>query len=184
MLEEHSPEYDPQANGSAEVGVRLLKGHLRTLRSSLESQIGFRVPVRHALMTWLVRHAAALVTWCAKGHDGLTAYNRVCGREFRTKLLTFGEYCSFKNRSQEPLDRNADGRRFHQGVFVGIDRRTGQYMIYAGDEIKLSRTVMRVPESEKWNKDLLAGVKVTPLSMHQPREPEVIFKDKVEVEKR
>ena len=24
-------------------------------------------------------------------------------------------------------------------------------MIYAGDEIKLSRTVMRVPESEKWN---------------------------------
>ena len=68
-LEEHSPEYDPQANGSAEVGVRLLKGHLRTLRSCLESRIGFRVPVRHAVMAWLVRHAAALITWCAKGHD-------------------------------------------------------------------------------------------------------------------
>ena len=41
-LEEHPPEYDPQANGSAEVGVKLLKGHLRTMRSCLEMQIGFR----------------------------------------------------------------------------------------------------------------------------------------------
>ena len=39
-LEEHSPEYDPQSNGSAEVGVRLVKGHFRTMRSCLESKIG------------------------------------------------------------------------------------------------------------------------------------------------
>ena len=89
-LEEHSPEYDPQSNGSAEVAVRLVKGHLRTMRSCLESRIGYRIPVRHAVMSWLVRHAAALVTWCAKGHDGQTAYQRVRGRDFRTKLLSFG----------------------------------------------------------------------------------------------
>ena len=108
-MEEHSPEYDPQSNGSAEVAVRLLKGHLRTMRSCLESRIGFKIPVRHALMSWLVRHSAALVTWCAKGHDGQTAYQRVRGREFRTRLMSFGECCSFKNRSVEPLDRNPDG---------------------------------------------------------------------------
>ena len=34
-LEEHPPEHDPQSNGSAEVGVKLLKGHLRTLRCLL-----------------------------------------------------------------------------------------------------------------------------------------------------
>ena len=182
-LEEHSPEYDPQANGSAEVAVRLLKGHLRTLRSSLEAQIGFRIPVRHALMTWLVRHAAALISWCAKGHDGQTAHQRVRGREFRTRLLTFGECCSFKNRSQEPLRNVADGRRFHQGVFIGIDRRTGQYMLYSDGKVKLSRTVIRVPESDKWSKDRLAEVKATPLNMHQPVAPEVIFKETVDVEK-
>ena len=181
-MEEHSPEYDPQSNGSAEVAVRLLKGHLRTMRSCLESRICFKIPVRHALMSWLVRHSAALVTWCAKGHDGQTAYQRVRGREFRTRLMSFGECCSFKNRSAEPLDRNADGRRFHQGVFLGVDRRTGQYMLYANDEVKLARTVIRVPELEKWNKDLLASVKLTPMSMHQPREPEVIFKEKVDKE--
>ena len=31
-LEEQSPEYDPQANENAEVGVKLVKGHFRTVR--------------------------------------------------------------------------------------------------------------------------------------------------------
>ena len=34
--EEHPPVYDPQANGNAEVGVKLLKGMFRTRRSCLE----------------------------------------------------------------------------------------------------------------------------------------------------
>ena len=65
-LEEHSPEYDPQSNGSAEVGVRLVKGHFRTLRSCLESKIGHRIPVRHPLIAWMVRHSADIVTWCSR----------------------------------------------------------------------------------------------------------------------
>ena len=34
------------------------------------------------------------------------------------------------------------------------------------------------PESEKWDKDQIAAVKVTPMSMFQPKEPEVIFREK------
>ena len=128
-MEEHPPEYDPRANGSAEIGVKLLKGHFRTLRSCLEAQLGYRVPVRHPLMTWMVQHSASLITWCARGHDGQTAYQRVRSRQFKTRLMTFGEVCSFKNRSHESTT-NTDGRRWHQGVFVGIDRRTGQYMLH------------------------------------------------------
>ena len=37
VLEEHPPESDPLANGAAEVGVKLLKNHLRTLRCNLEN---------------------------------------------------------------------------------------------------------------------------------------------------
>ena len=44
-MEEHSPEYDSQANGSAEVGVKLLKGHFRTVRFCIESRLGHRIPV-------------------------------------------------------------------------------------------------------------------------------------------
>ena len=175
-LEEHSPEYDPKSNGSAEVGVKLLKGHFRTLRSSVEDRLGYRIPVKHPVMAWLIRHAANLVTWCARGHDGQTAYQRVRLREFKTRLLAFGELCSFKNRMLEPLGSNVDGRRFHQGVFVGVDRRTGQYMIYSDEGLKMARTVMRMPDANKWNREALAAVRATPWDLHASKEPEVVFK--------
>ena len=60
----------------------------------------------------------------------------------------------FKNRSHEPLSGIADGRRFHEGLFLGTDRRTGQYMVHSGDEVLLARTVVRVPEAERWAKDM------------------------------
>ena len=130
LMEEHSPEYDLQANRSAEVGVKFLKGQFRTLRSNLESEIKFRVPVGHPLVARMVRHAAATITWCAKGHDGRSAYERVRSRLFKTRLTAFGESCRFKIGSQEPVSNTSDGRRLHLSVFVGIDRRIGQYMIW------------------------------------------------------
>ena len=57
-------------------------------------------------------------------------------------------------------------------------------MVYSGDEVKLARTVVRAPEVEKWNKDLLAAVKLTPVELHQARDAEVVFKEKVDVEAR
>ena len=47
VMYENSPEYDPQSNGNAEVGVKLVTGMVRTMRSGLERELGFRVPVRN-----------------------------------------------------------------------------------------------------------------------------------------
>ena len=146
-MEEHSPEYAPQANESAEVCVSLLKGHFLTVRSCIESRLGHLIPVRHLLIAWMIRHAASLITWCAKGHDEQTAYQRVRSRQFRTRLMTFGEMCRLKVRNQEPTSVHPDGRRWHSGVFVGIDRRTGQYIIYSDDQVRLAKTVVRDPRS-------------------------------------
>ena len=74
------------------------------------------------------------------------------------------------------------GTRFHTGIFVGIDQRTGQYMLYSDDSIKLARTVVRVPNVEKWNRESLSAVKATPLSLRVPKDMEVVFKDKVDIE--
>jgi hypothetical protein len=61
---------------------------------------------------------------------------------------------------------------------VGDDQRTGQYMIYDSGVIKFARTIMRMPEPDKFNKTELARVAVTPWDMHVPREMEVVFEDK------
>lgn len=89
IQEEHPPEYDPQANGSAEVGVKLLKGHFRTIRSGLERVLGFWIPVRHPLTAWMVRHSGNLITWCAKGHDGQTASQLARAKAFTTRPMAF-----------------------------------------------------------------------------------------------
>ena len=94
--------------------------------------------------------------------------------------MTFGEVCRFKVRSQEPTSTHPDGHRWHSGVFVGIDRRTGQYMIYSDGKVRLARTVVRVPEADKWCKESLAGVRCTPWDLHVPRETEIIFKEKID----
>ena len=87
-------------------------------------------------MAWLMRHAADVVNWSMKGPDGLTAYQSVRSKPFRTRLLRFGEMCSYKVRAHEPLPSLGDGRRWHVGAFISIDRRTGQYMIHDGGEVK------------------------------------------------
>ena len=180
VMEEHPPEYDPQANGSAELGVRLLKGHLRTMRSDLETKLGYRVPMRHPLMAWMVTHAANVITWYARGTDGMTAYQRVRTRSFKTRMLGFGEMCKNKNRSHEPVGNFADGRKWHLGVFVGIDPRTGQYMVHCGDSVKLARTIVRLPELNKWDCGALSEVNATPWDLRQPRGLDVIFKEATE----
>ena len=92
-MHENSPEYDPQANENAEVGVKLVKGMVRTMRPGFERELGLRIPAKYPLIAWLVRHAANTLTWAVKGQDGKTVYHRVRGKAFRTRLMTFGEQC-------------------------------------------------------------------------------------------
>ena len=96
--------------------------------------------------------------------------------------MAFGEVCRYKNRSHEPLSNAADGKRFHLGIFVGIDQRTGQYMLHDGESIKLARTVVRMPDANKWDVAALGKVGSTTWDLHRPRETEVILKDAVEID--
>ena len=50
VMSEKSPEYDPQANGNVEIGVKIVKGMFRTFKSGLEDELGYCVPARHPLM--------------------------------------------------------------------------------------------------------------------------------------
>ena len=84
VMHDNSPEYDAQSNGNAAVGVRLVNGVVRTMRSSLERELGLRVPARHPLVAWLVPHAANTLNWMIKGHDGTASYQRLRGKPFRT----------------------------------------------------------------------------------------------------
>ena len=177
--EEHPPPYDPQANGGIEIGVKLVKGHLKTLRSALEIRVGFKIPVAHPVVAWLVTHSSNILTWLSKGKDGRTAYHRVRGRPFNGKLLAFGESCRYKSRSHEQLH----GReRWAEAIYLGRERKHGQHILFDGGSaaVAYARTVLRVPNAQKWKPTDIANVRVLPWSLHESRKPDVIFKDQVE----
>ena len=88
---EQSAAYDSQSNGGTEVGVRLVRGLLRTLKLCLEERIGKYIPVDHAVVPWLVDHVCLLLNVVVRGSDGLTSWHRVRGRPFNQQLVGFGE---------------------------------------------------------------------------------------------
>ena len=90
-MSSHSPDYDPQGNGNAEIGVQIVKSMFRTHRSVLGDDLVYRVPAGHPLKAWLVRHTGNVVTWSIKGPDELTAYQRFRLKPFGTRLFRFGK---------------------------------------------------------------------------------------------
>ena len=59
--------------------------------------------------------------------------------------------------------------------------KLNKYMIHNGGEAKYARTLLRVPEANKFDRTELVKIVVTPWDLHVPREAGVIFKDKKEV---
>ena len=144
VLSENPSEYDPQGNGAAESAVKAWKGMFRTQKSALEERLGVKVPVRHPLTAWIAKWAGEVLVWSVKGHDGISAYQRVRGKPFHTRLAALGKKVRYKFRPREAVGDS----RWHDGVFLGIDRRTGQYIVYGVEGVKHARTILRLPDAE------------------------------------
>ena len=180
IAEEHPPEYDPQANGAIESTVGAFKGQLRTMVLSLECRIGHRIPPDHPAIAWLVPHCAYTMTIRVKGEDGKTGYERVRLRPFSTRMLEFGEYCRHKLNKQDLKDAGTMAAKWDRGVFLGICRMTGRYLVWNGETVAAARTVMRLPDVQKWDMKKIADVTQRPWQLHEKKEPAVVFRDPAE----
>ena len=89
-------------------------------------------------------------------------------------MIGFGELCRYKARAQEKRD---DGLpwRWYTGVWLGIDPRTGQYIFFdtSFGTVRYARTMMRLPNVQKWSSEKVSAVCVTPWASYAGREPEV-----------
>ena len=156
--EEHSPEYDPRANGIAENTVGAIKGVLRTNVIALEERLGHRVPPDHPLMSWLVSYCAYMMTVRIRGTDGQTAFERIRVRPFTTKLPEFGECVRYKFNKRDTMKDGTLAAIFGKGIFLGVCGTTAQYIIFQGDSMVTARTVVRFPDSQKWRMAECAAV--------------------------
>ena len=175
-MEEHPPPYDSQANGKVESGVKSVRGMARTLQVAFEDKLNSKIPATHAVMHWLVSHAADVLTWRIRGLDGLTAYQRARGKPFVYKLIGFAEQCNFKTNSKAPL---GDSDRWNLGIYIGRDKLDGQHILFdpKTSNVCRARTIMRLPNPQKWCRDSVVKVSVTPFQLHVDQGPDAVFQD-------
>ena len=178
VVEEGSVPYDPQTNGAAENAVKLLKGTLRANQLSLERMIQARIPLDHPIIAWLVLYSARVRTLRSRGADGKTAHERARGSAASIRLISFGETCRYKCRAQEKGIGDST-QRWSSGVWLGVDPRTGQHIMFDEDfgGIRMARSLLRMPQPQKWSLEAIRAVSATPWSEHEAREPGVIQHD-------
>ena len=157
---EHPPTYDPKSNGAVENAVKQLKGHLRTIKLGLERNVGKRLPETHPLFTWLVEHAAWLLSTRVVGDDGQSAYQRVRGRPFGKRLVEFGERALYKLHMRGPHydSRGAMEERWQRGIMLGFAKHSNQYILWDGKDVVQARTVQRMKRDSRWHLDSLEKV--------------------------
>ena len=165
---EQSQEYDSQANGGTEVGIRAVRGLFRSMRLCLEDRIGHKLPPGHPITSWLVEHVAILLNAQSVGPDGLTPWEKARGRPFGLKLYGFCESLFWKQPPKGPQhDTEGNmGPRMKPGVFVGYHLSSNSYRVATADGfIQKSRALQSRPQEDRWDAEAIKNIVSTPWSL-------------------
>ena len=146
----------------------------------LQQQIGKRVPPTHPVLSWLIEHVAATISRRSKGSDGMTPHQQVRGRPFSTRMVEFGEFMRYKFNAKSIQYHSTLDSRLGFGIFVGIYKTSGQYMLHDEENIVWARTVTRVPDGRKWQTDKVEAIQCLPWQLATKRAPEIIFREDVQ----
>ena len=125
---ENSKVGDSNSNGKIERAIRDVGNLVRTLRSALETKIGAKLNLSMAVIPWLIRHAAYIITRCRVRSHGKTSLQLLKGRVSLTELLPFAEVVLFKI----PKTGDAVGSfedRWGSGVWLGSTIRDGMHLV-------------------------------------------------------
>ena len=100
IIMEESPAYEHRSNGEVERAIQTIQGQVRTIKSALESRYETTMGPDSNMMPWMVRHAANVINRYHKGTDGMTAYRRLKGKEFKKEVVEFGEGVWYMRQTQ------------------------------------------------------------------------------------
>ena len=150
MIPERSAVQDSQGNGMVESGVRTMGSQIRTLRSALEEHYG-EIGSDHFIIAWMVEHAAFLVSIMGLGRDGKEPYRLLKGKYWSTLLYEFGEGIQCKPLAKDKGIYKMD-HKLYSGIFVGVNRKTGEYLIGTENGIQKARDVYRRAQHERWDR--------------------------------
>ena len=153
-----SPARESQCNGKMEKAVQKWEGQLRTMKFAIENNLDTVISVKSKIFDWLSMWAATALNRYHVGIDGKTAFARVTGNQCKRPVAEFGEQVHWKS-SVKRYAKKAKSL-WEEGTFLGLRERTGEVYVADGSgHVRKCRTIRSRPESERWNKERVMGVK-------------------------
>ena len=149
MMEE-TPFGDSQSAGSIENYMKQIQGLIRTFIIYIETRLGATIPEDHAIIPWIVKHAAATINRFSVGEDGFTAHRRLRGRNFKKEITEIGEsiWC-LKPKSKGRAKLRS---RWFSGIWLGIREEAGEVIVGTDKGVIKVRTIRRKgSDSERWD---------------------------------
>ena len=140
------------SNGTVERFIQSVQGLARTLRAGFAQQTEMELPATAQLSTWLIRHAAWVVTRYQKHADGRTSYQRVHNVPYSSVICEFGEHVM----ARKPGDvRQKFQENWFDGIWLGRSSGSDEHYIGTRDGLKRARTIKRHDPCSRWNAALL-----------------------------
>ena len=154
-----SPVNSKGSNGAAERAVQSVEGMARTLRLDLLSRTNIAVGSDLPITSWMVRHAAWLLSHFQTGSaDGKTAYARQFERPYESLVLLFAERVMWKDPTLQPAKLKSS---WGCGLWLGRSQTSNAHLIGTRVGIVVARTIRRLPASEREDSNLVVAMRST-----------------------
>ena len=168
-MPEHSPVRSSGSNGIIERGIKEVQGQLRAMKSALDARLGSDIRGTSNILPWMVEYGSLLINRYLVGKDGKTAYERQRGKTSKMLGFEFGEMVHFRRIPTQNRLGKLDSL-WQKGVFIGYRAQSGEYMVGSSDGAYKTRTIRRLPESQRWDKNEIEGLPWTPWKIKKASE--------------
>ena len=142
--------------------MNIVKGLVRTLKSSTETNLRTEIGPSHPMIPWIIEHAAQLRNRYMVGADGRTPTERLRGGGVQRPVYELGEKVLFLLLA---LARRGDfGIRIDFGICLGYRSLYGQAYIGTPSGVIRCRTLRQLSAQERWDTEFVLSIKGTPWS--------------------
>ena len=142
--------------------MNIVKGLIRTLKSSTESNLRTEIGPSHPLIPWIIEHAAQLKNRYMLGADGRTPTERLRDKGVLRPVYELGEKVLFLPLA--PARRRDFGARFDSWIYLGCRSFDGQAYIGTPSGVIRCRTVRQLSAQERWDTEFVLSIKGAPWS--------------------
>ena len=151
--------------------MNIVKGLIRTLKSSTKSNLRTEIGPSHPLIPWIIEHAAQLKNRYMVCVDGGTPTERLRGRGVHHLVYELGEKVLFLPLA--PARRGDFGARFDYGIYVRCRSFDCQAYIETPLGVIRCRTVRQLSAQERRDTEFVLSMKGTPWSPDGERDGDV-----------